>query len=186
MMKKEVHIVICGAGPVQNIACLVRQALMKDWGIQMIATQAALQILKDNQIDIEYLSNITGRSLVSEAREHPLSIAEAIIVAPATRNTIVQLASNEKADTKPSYAVVHLKDAVEAKIPIVILPSIKQDIMTPDFLGRVDDLRNKGVEVLLGKGGVNPTNASSRDGPISFPWHLAVEKVESILYVPSY
>ena len=68
------------------------------------------------------------------AGEHPLPIADAIIVAPATRNTIVQLASNGDADTKPSYAVVYLKYSIEAKIPIVILPSIKRDIMTPDFL----------------------------------------------------
>ena len=134
------HLVICGAGPV-----LVTKALRKDWGIQPIATQPALQILRDKHIDIENLFNLTSRSVVSEANagERPLPIADAIIVAPATRNTIVQLASNGDADTKPSYAVVYPKYAIEARIPVVILPSIKRDIMTPDFLSRVKDLRNK-------------------------------------------
>ena len=80
-------------------------------------------------------------------------------------------------------------DTTGANIPYketMELEAFPDDIMTPDFLSRVEDLRNKGVEVLLGQGGINPTNASSRDGPISFPWHLAVEKVQSILCVPSY
>ncbi|KAK6977525.1 flavoprotein [Favolaschia claudopus] len=94
----------------------------------------------------------------------------------ATVNTISKLAL----DIRDTYAGGVLGQAVAAKIPMIILPSIKKvDLERAVFRNYIESLRREGVKVLLGgSDGIHPTNASSKDGPVPpFPWHLAVEAV---------
>jgi hypothetical protein len=180
MTAKEVHIVICAAGRARDVGTLVQGALDRHWSVRLIATPAALE---EGLVDVEGLEKQTRRQVIrsySKPGESRIPKADAIIVAPATANTIAKLAL-AIADTHTSAL---LNQAVGAKIPVVILPSIKDDHMQRiAFKNHVATLRREGVIVLLGgKDGIIPTNQSSKDGPLPpFPWELALRATEASL-----
>jgi len=174
-----VQIVICGAGPARDVGSLITQAISKGWAVQPIATQAALDL---DLVDVEAIKQLTGRAIISThgpSNSRRFGNPDIIIVAPATVNTIAKLALG-LADT---FVAAHLNTAVGAKIPMVILPSLKKfNTDRPVFKRHVESLRDEGVKVLLGEGGIQPTNASSKDGPLPpFPWHLAVRETEKLM-----
>ncbi|KAJ7251289.1 hypothetical protein C8J57DRAFT_672053 [Mycena rebaudengoi] len=127
-------------------------------------------------LDVNQLEQQTGRPVMSSwgtPSTRRIGPADGIIVAPATVNTINKLAL----DIRDNYAAALLGQAVAARIPMVILPSIKKvDTERVIFRNHIENLRREGVSILLGgPTGIEPTNASSKDGPLPpFPWHLAV------------
>jgi phosphopantothenoylcysteine synthetase/decarboxylase len=79
-------VIVCGAGPASAISTLIKQAQDRDWTVQVIATPAALDFFDPAAIESQ-----TGRPVRSQYRKpgEPRSEkADAIIVAPATYNTI--------------------------------------------------------------------------------------------------
>src|SRR5262245_60089844 len=80
------YVIVCAAGPATHVGRLVDLAHDRGWDVQLIATPAALDFL-----DIPALEAHTGRSVRSHYRKpgQPRSPkADAIIVAPASYNTI--------------------------------------------------------------------------------------------------
>jgi hypothetical protein len=107
---------------------------------------------------------------------------DAIMVAPATANTLAKLALG----IRDTYAAAVLAQAVAAGTPMVILPSIKKvDLDGGPLPTYIKTLRRAGVRVLIGEpDGIQPTNASSKDGPLPpFPWHLAVSAMAACIDV---
>ncbi|KAJ7696358.1 hypothetical protein B0H14DRAFT_3040731 [Mycena olivaceomarginata] len=156
----EVQLVICGAGPLRDVSTLITQVLARGWKIQAIATPSALDI----GLDVQAVELQTGRPVVTSAAIH--------------LNTITKLAL----DIRDTYVAAVLGQAVAARKPMVILPSIKKvDLERRVFRTHIRNLRSEGVQVLIGgTNGLQPTNASSKDGPLPpFPWHLAVSAVEA-------
>lgn len=103
--------------------------------------------------------------------------ADAIIVAPATYNTINKFAQGI-ADT---YALGLLAEAPGLGIPVVVLPFVNTALAArAPFRQAVEGLRVEGVIVLLGPGLFEPhapsTGADSID---SYPWPLALEGINS-------
>jgi phosphopantothenoylcysteine synthetase/decarboxylase len=179
MNRKEVQVVICAAGPAKDVGSLVDQVMERGWAVQPIATQAALEL---KLVDVEALTKKTGRAVVSthgQPGETRFRRPDVIIVAPATVNTITKLALG-LADT---FVAAHLNTAVGSKTPIVILPSLKQvNTNRAIFCEHIEHLRKEGVKILLGEGGIEPTNHSSKDGPLpEFPWDLAVHEAERLM-----
>jgi hypothetical protein len=79
-------VVVCGAGPASEVGQLIKLAQEQGWSVQVIATPAALDFL-----DVPALETQTGSPVRSQYRSpgEPRSRpADAIIVAPATYNTI--------------------------------------------------------------------------------------------------
>ncbi|KAK7001503.1 flavoprotein [Favolaschia claudopus] len=169
----EILLVICGAGPLKDVTSLISQLNARGWIVQALATPSAV----DMGLSLNDLRQQTGRAVVtSPSIPRITSSPNVILVAPATVNTISKLAL----DIRDTYAGGVLGQAVAAKIPMIILPSIKKvDLERAVFRNHIKSLRREGVKVLLGgSDGIHPTNASSKDGPIPpFPWHLAVEAV---------
>src|SRR5262249_6494979 len=80
------YVIVCGAGPAGEAGRLVELAQDRGWTVEIIATPSALAF-----IDVPKLEAQTGRPVRSEyrSRGEPKSPrADAIIVAPATYNTI--------------------------------------------------------------------------------------------------
>ncbi|MDA2809047.1 flavoprotein [Nocardiopsis sp. RSe5-2] len=168
---KTVYIVVCAAGPAGDVGKLIDMAHERGWGVQVISTPSALAF-----IDTEALEKQTGRPVRSEHRApgSPRSPkADAIIIAPATFNTINKLA-NGIADT---YALDVVNEAIGLGIPVVILPftNAAYSRRTP-FQNSITALRAEGVPVLIGPEGFEPHEAGSGAGKLQeFPWRRALD-----------
>ncbi|MCA2224648.1 flavoprotein [Nonomuraea aurantiaca] len=170
---KVLYIIVCAAGPAPDVGRLVALAQGEDWTVQIIATPPALDF-----IDAPELEKQTGRPVLSQYRKpnEPRSPrADAIIVAPATYNTINKFASGI-ADT---YALGLLSEAPGPGIPVVILPFVNTALASREpFQRSVDRLRAEGVRVLLGPAQFEPHPPSSGGERIaSYPWALALENL---------
>src|SRR6185369_178342 len=91
---RALYIVVCGGGyPAGDLPDFVRQAGAADWDIRVVATPSSLKF-----IDAPLLTNISGHPVRSEYvlvedddEERP--IPDAVVVAPATFNTVNKFAS---------------------------------------------------------------------------------------------
>jgi hypothetical protein len=173
------YVVVCGAGPASAVGRLIEQAHERGWDTQVIATPAALDFL-----DLDALGTQTGRQVRSEytkpgsGRERSLPPADAIIVAPATYNTVNKWAVG----ISDTYALGVLAEAPGLGIPVVVLPFVNAALAAnPCFLDSVDRLRAIGVSVLFGPGEWEPhapgTGGSRVD---SFPWDTALDKADEL------
>ncbi|MFI7643168.1 flavoprotein [Nonomuraea sp. NPDC049400] len=170
---KVLYIIVCAAGPAPDVGRLVTLAQDKGWTVQIVATPPAL-----NFIDIPALEKQTGRPIRSQYRspDEPKSPrADAIIVAPATYNTINKFAQGI-ADT---YALGLLSEAPGLGIPVIILPFVNTALASRiPFQRSIDQLKAEGVRVLLGPGQFEPHPPNSGGERIgTYPWVLALENL---------
>jgi phosphopantothenoylcysteine synthetase/decarboxylase len=172
--RQALYIIVCAAGPASDVGKLVTLAQRRDWDVQVIATPAALDC-----IDIPALEAQTGHPVRSQYRKpgQPRSPrADAIIVAPATYNTMNKWA-NGISDT---YALGVLAEAPNLGIPLVVIPFVNTALAARHPFGHsVSVLRAEGIKILLGPGQFEPhppgTGGTQLD---SFPWELALAEAE--------
>jgi len=171
------YVVVCGAGPAPYVATMIRLAHTHGWNAQVIATPAALDF-----IDTDAIWRQTGFPVRSDYRDHtarraaPLPRADAIVVAPATYNTINKWATG----VSDTYALGVLAEAPAFGIPIVVLPFVNMALAGRlPFRTSVEALRGEGVQVLLGPGAIEPHQPGNGGNlAMVFPWHLALAEVE--------
>lgn len=168
---RVLYVIVCAAGPAHEVGRLVEMAHVDGWIVQIIATPSALAF-----IDVPALEKQTGRPVRSQYRkpDEPKSPrADAIIVAPATFNTINKFAQG-MADT---YALGVLSEAPGLGIPVVILPFVNTALASrAPFQHSVDQLRAEGVTILLGPGQFEPHEPSTgADRTDAYPWKLSLD-----------
>ncbi|GAA0924872.1 flavoprotein [Nonomuraea longicatena] len=171
---KVLYVVVCAAGPAGQVGRLVGLAQDKGWAVQVIATPSALGF-----VDVAALERQSGRVVRSRYRaagEPRSPRADAIVVAPATYNTINKFAQGI-ADT---YALGVLSEAPGLGVPVVVLPFVNSALAArAAFRRSVGDLRADGVRVLFGPGWVEPHLPGSGGERIdAFPWGDALAELE--------
>jgi phosphopantothenoylcysteine synthetase/decarboxylase len=169
-------VVVCGAAPASSAGTLVREAVSRGWTVQLIATQSALPFL-----DVESLGALSGgpvRSQYGKPGDPRSLLPEAIIVAPATFNTINQWALG----IADNYALGILAEQTGLEIPVVAVPFVSQALaVRPPFQRSVKALRAEGVSVLLGPGGIEPHPVHTEaEHAGAFPWLLALDEVSGM------
>jgi hypothetical protein len=170
-------IVACGAGPAAAIGTCVTLAQDRGWTVQVIATPAALEFF-----DAAAIADQTGSPVRSQYAKPgaPRSlIPDAILVAPATYNTICKWAQG----ISDTYALGVLAETTGLAVPTVVLPFVNTALAArAPFRRSVESLRAEGIRILLGPGGFQPhpprTGASLTD---SYPWHLGINEAERAL-----
>jgi phosphopantothenoylcysteine synthetase/decarboxylase len=169
---RVLSIVVCAAGPAAQIGTLVRLALGRGWTVQVIATPSALGFFDAGQIEAE--TGTPVRSQYSKPGAPRSRVPDAIIVAPATFNTINQWALG----ISDTYALGVLAEQTGLGLPIVVLPFVNDALAgRPPFARSVRALRAEGVSILLGPGGVPPHPAHGESNVTNaFPWHLALDE----------
>jgi phosphopantothenoylcysteine synthetase/decarboxylase len=159
--QRTLAVVVCGAGVATDVTRLVDLAHADGWRVALIATPAALPFL-----DVPALEAQTGNPVRShheapdEPRAHSAARAGAVIVAPATFNTVNKVA----AGIADNYALGVLAEAIALGKPIVMVPAVGATLARrAPFRQAVDGLRAEGVHVLL-----------EADVHAAFPWAAAL------------
>lgn len=173
--QKTLYVVVCAAGPASEVGTLVRLAQGRGWTVQVMATPSAM-----NFIDVEALEKQTGRPVRSQHRApgDPRSPkADAIIIAPATFNTINKLA-NGIAD---NYVLDVVNEAIGLGVPTVILPFVNSAYTKRTlFKTSIEKLRTEDVPVMIGVDTFSPHEAGSGSNMInSFPWTNPLDKLKT-------
>jgi phosphopantothenoylcysteine synthetase/decarboxylase len=166
-------VIVCGAGPASEVGRLIKLAQEHGWTVQVVATPSALDFL-----DVPAIEALTGSPVRSqyrkpgELRSRP---ADAIIVAPATYNTINKWAQG----ISDTYALSILAETTALGIPIVVLPFVNSALAgRAPFRRSVEELRRERIKILLGSGGVRPHEPhTGGDFVADFPWHLALSAI---------
>ena len=111
----------------------------------------------------------TGSSVRSQysAPGAPRSkVPDAIIVAPATYNTICKWAFG----TSDTYALGILAEMTGMDIPVIVLPYVNAALASrAPFRRSVESLRDEGVRILLGPDGFEPHQPRTRGRPEQVP-----------------
>jgi len=168
------YVIPCAAGPAPMVDRLVKLAQAGGWDVWLAPTPSAMGFL-----DVPRLEALTGHPIRARYRlpgePGKLPTADAVIVAPATYNTINKWAAGI-ADT---HALGLLAELTPSGIPIAVLPFVNASLAANRVFARsVELLREEGVTVLVGDGGFVPHPAGTGDGQLgTFPWELAFEAV---------
>lgn len=171
-LTRVLYTVVCGAGPATAASELIDLAQADGWDVHLIATPAGREFL-----DIAATEAQTGHTVRSAYREpgRPrlrLPPADAVIVAPATYNTINKVALG----ISDNYAIGVLAECIGIGVPVVVLPFINTALAGRSPLAMaITALRNEGVRVLLGPDGFEPhPPGHGEDRITSFPWARAL------------
>ena len=149
------YVITCAAGPAGQVTRLISDGRTRGWDPYLIATPAALDFL-----DVPKLESQTGHPVRSEYRKpadaasgRSLPKADAIIVAPATYNTINKWANG----ISDNFALGILAEAVGLRIPVIVLPFVNSALAShPAFQRSLALLRDSGIDVIHGPGRLEP------------------------------
>jgi len=169
-------VIVCGAGPASEVGQLITLAHKRGWLVRVIATPAALGFLDVPAIQTQTRSPVRSQYRTpGEPRSQP---SDAIIVAPATYNTICKWAQG----ISDTYALGILAETTGLAVPIVVLPFVNTALAARvPFRRSIAGLRGEGVRILLGPGGIEPHEPHTGGDLIaSYPWHLALSEAERL------
>ncbi len=172
-MTRTLLVMASGAGPAQDIGRLVALAHDDGWEVGVTATPSALPF-----IDVAALP--PSMSLRSDYRPasgsapRGLPDPQALIIAPATYNTVNKLA----AGIADNYALTSAAELIGRGVPTVVVPFVNSALAArAPFRRSVAALRDEGLYVLLGADDRwephEPGTGSGRQR--AFPWRAALE-----------
>ena len=176
---RVLYVIACGAGAASHVGRLVEQAQQRDWDVRLIATPAAVEFLDVSALKPRSGISSAASTGVPTTAARSLPDADAIIVAPATYNTINKWAQG----ISDNYALCLLAEAIGLGIPVVVLPFVNAALAAhPAYRRSIAELRDAGVSVVLGPGELEPhppgTGARQLE---SFPWHLALDRLDLLV-----
>ncbi len=176
MTAPVLYVIACAAPPASDVARLVDLARERGWDTCVLTTPSGRRFT-----DIAALEHLTGHPVRSEYKNpgepDVLPAAEAIIVAPATVNTINKWA----AGICDNLALGILVEAIGLRLPIAAMPfSNRAHAAHPAFTENVARLRSWGVSVLLGPDVVAlPDPGTGGSSLHLFPWPKALQAIEA-------
>jgi phosphopantothenoylcysteine synthetase/decarboxylase len=168
------YAIVCAAGPARHVHRLIQPAQERGWDVWVIPTPAAVDFL--DVLAVEELSGHPARSRHRQLGEPgTFPRADAIIVAPATYNTINKWAHG----TSDNYALGLLAELVPLGVPTAVLPFLNAALAANPVLARsIAELQLMGVRVLVGRGEFEPHQPGTGVEKIdSYPWHLVLDAV---------
>lgn len=168
---RQLSIVVCGAAPTADVGALIRLAQERSWTVRAIPTPdalsfvaaAALESMTGNAVEVGY------RSPADTRPPRP----EAVIVAPATFNTVNKAALG----ITDTHALGVIAEAIGREIPVVMVPWVNAPLAArAPFRRSLDQLRDEGVRIVLREDDAapRPFGVDSSDGG-AFPWKRALD-----------
>ncbi|MBT2411163.1 flavoprotein [Streptomyces sp. ISL-12] len=141
--KPFLYVVVCAAGVAADVGELIEAAQGRGWAVGVIATPTAAT---DGFFDVAAVETLTGRPVRARSRRpgepRPFPAPDAVIVAPATFNTLNKWAAGI-ADT---LALGTLCEAYGLGVPIGVLPCVGDALAAhPAYRESLARLRAMGV-----------------------------------------
>ncbi|MGW6912617.1 flavoprotein [Kitasatospora sp. NPDC054939] len=160
------------APPVLSYAEVVADAQARGWDVVVGLTPTAAAWLEP---ELPGLAELTGHPVKCRFRwpgePEVLPPADAVLVAPATLNTVNSIALG----LTPSWVAAFAAEAIGRRIPMAVMPCTNQALTAhPQMARSVETLREAGVRVLLGEGGFVP-NPPGTGNPAMYPWEAALD-----------
>jgi len=168
---RVLYAIVCGSPVSRRVGVLVELAQAEGWQVCVISTPDGRKF-----IDVPALAAQTGfpvRSFYKDPAEPDLlPPADALVVAPATVNTINKWAAGI-ADTLPLGLLV---EGQGKGLPIVAMPFTNVAMGShPAFIEAIARLRSWGITVLHGDDVITMHPPGTGDALVDdFPWHLAL------------
>ncbi|MER7834966.1 flavoprotein [Streptomyces sp. NPDC096040] len=169
--KPFLYLVVCAAGIASGVGKLITAAQERGWEVGVIATPVAV----NGFFDTAEAEARTGRPVRSAWRRpsdpRPFPPPDAVVVAPATFNTVNKWAAG-LADT---LAVGTLCEALGLGVPIAVLPCVADALAAhPAYQESLNRLRGLGVRF-----GDPHTGGTEVDGRRpEFAWERALDLLE--------
>jgi len=172
--QQTLYVIVCAAPPARKVQVLVNLAQGAGWDVCVIATPTATRF-----VDAPALEASTRHPVRCDYKQPDdrdvLPSPDAIIVAPATFNTINKWA----AGISDTLALGLLTEAIGKRLPIVAMPFLNEaQAEHPAFESSVERLRRCGVTVLYG-GELPPPHppGAGQQRAATFPWHMALAAI---------
>lgn len=149
-MTRALYVFACGAEPTRDLADLVTLAIADGWDVCVGATPSGWDFL-----DVDQITELTGHAprRTWSGRTSGWPPADAVVVAPATINTVNKIA----AGICDTWAVNVVVESMGLGVPVVVAPNVNPALgRHPRFRQNVDDLRQWGLTVLWHPDGANP------------------------------
>ncbi|WP_100448042.1 flavoprotein [Glycomyces xiaoerkulensis] len=169
-MSKVVYLISCGAGPAPYATEFITAAQEEGWDCHAITTPAGRGF-----VDVAKLEDASGNPVISEHRRpgtprRGRPPADALVIAPATANTICKLAAGI-ADT---YALDIASELIGLGVPTVVVPFVNSALAgRAPYWRAVEWLRDEGVTVI----DVEPHEPRTGGEKLAgFPWKAALEE----------
>ncbi|MGX7672357.1 flavoprotein [Plantactinospora sp. DSM 117369] len=165
--KPVLYVIACGGRPAGDLAPFITHCQDLDWDVCVIATPSALKFMNTSALAAQ-----TGHPVRFDHKQPDepdvLPPADAMVIAPATFNTINKLAYG----SSDTLALGLLNEAIGLGVPIIAVPTANTALARhPAFVEAVARLRSWGVRILLDPD-LYPL-PSPNQGPTSaelFPW----------------
>jgi phosphopantothenoylcysteine synthetase/decarboxylase len=175
--RRVLYLVACGGRPAGDLPAFVKEAQDAGWEVCVIATPSALKFM-----DLPRLAELTGHQVRYDYKqpEEPdvLPPADAMVVAPATFNTINKWA----AGISDTLALGLLNEAVGLGLPVIAVPFPNIALAQhPAFQRSLRDLGAYGVRLLFDPD-AHPLPTPNL-GPASrdlFPWEPLSEELHKL------
>ncbi|MDX6334579.1 MAG: hypothetical protein QOG05_1919 [Streptosporangiaceae bacterium] len=172
------YVIACAAPPAAEVGELAGQAQRRGWDVCVLTTPSGRRFT-----DVAALERLTGHPVRSEYKNpgepDVLPPADAIIVAPATVNTINKWA----AGICDTLALGILVEAFGKRLPVVALPSTNRaHAAHPVFTENIGKLRSWGVTVLFGAGVPALPEPDTGGADLDqFPWSATLDALGASL-----
>ena len=169
----------CGSPAARNVYILVGLAQAAGWEVCVVATPDGRKFLDDSALAAQ-----TGHQVRSTFKNpgdpDVLPVPDAMIVAPATVNTI----NKWSAGIADTLALGLLVEGQGRGLPIVVLPYTNGAMAAwPSFRENIDRLRGWGIRVLFGPDVIGlhaPGQGAAEDRLDAFPWRLALSALAEL------
>ena len=142
MSPPVLYLIVCGAGPAHDVPAFLRLARSAGWAVCVAATPQGLELL-----DLDQVASLTDHPVRADYSpvSPPWPHADAILLAPATLNTVNKLA----AGIADSFALALLTECLGLDLPVFVAPNVNPALARhPRFRASLDELAAWGVHVL--------------------------------------
>ncbi|MGW6618964.1 flavoprotein [Streptomyces erythrochromogenes] len=176
MTTRTLYLFGSAAPPVFDIAHVIEEAQTRGWDVCLGLTPTAAEWLEDGLDGLAALTGHPVRSRYKRPGEPDVwPKADAILVAPATFNTVNAWAQG----LTDRFVVGVVAEGIGKGIPMATMPCVNAAyVQHRAFERSVQELREMGVQVLYGEGGFVPNQPGEKR---PYPWGRALDAMDALL-----